>query len=230
MIVAVAGMYRSGSTFAFNVTRDALLKRGSVHQSTSSQILEETSSATTDHVLFKVHALDSASLSMCLSGNIRVICTVRDPVAAVASALEVFPWTEEEAVERLRQWVQLYQQLRSVAFSIDYTYLDKHPFLTTWHIGRYLIPNFGAREAWATARRHSKASVKAATDDMARTAKGVRDIGFSWYNEATLYHRRHVSSVRTRRVDLRLSEQQIARISASLAAEIKDLASLRKRD
>jgi hypothetical protein len=58
--------------------------------------------------------------------------------------------------------------------------------------------------------------VKALTDNMKQDNPGVRDIGFSYYDVKTFYHRRHVSSIRPRLARAILSDARITAIRRRL--------------
>ena len=70
MIVFLAGMQRSGSTFAFNVVRETLMARGQVHQEASSDIVGALSRAAgADHVMLKGHQADRACSDLVREGG-----------------------------------------------------------------------------------------------------------------------------------------------------------------
>ncbi len=223
MIVVIAGMYRSGSTFSFNVARELLLRRGSLHQSTGPDIYEALSNSNTDHILLRAHELDATSIRLCQVGGARVICTTRHPTDAVASLIEVFEWSEEEAVERIRQWLHLYQEIKGVALTVNYSEIDRRPIGAVRQMGKYLVGRVGVGEILDIARRYSKANVKVTTDRLERSSPGVQDIGFSWYDNNTYFHRRHISSLRTRSAEQRLPQEQVRRIEAALLRDAKEL-------
>jgi hypothetical protein len=110
MIVYIAGMPRSGSTFSFKVAHDALRARGSVHLvAPPSNTLQELARAgDAKHVLFKVHQLDEAGILLARYSAARVICTVRKPEDAVASLMQVFDRSEEDSISTIRAWLRHY--------------------------------------------------------------------------------------------------------------------------
>jgi hypothetical protein len=116
MIVFIAGMPRSVSTFSFNIAREALSARGRLHQENSRNVLAELAQAgDVDHVLIKAHQLDGLSILLGRYGAMRVICTVRKPEDAVASWMQMFNASEEEAIAGMRAWLRLYQELKPFA-------------------------------------------------------------------------------------------------------------------
>jgi hypothetical protein len=63
VIILIAGMPRSGSTFSFNVVREVLSARGSIYQEACEDVVGVVGrSGGADHVLVKTHNLDEPSL------------------------------------------------------------------------------------------------------------------------------------------------------------------------
>ncbi len=75
-------------------------------------------------------------------------------------------------------------------------------------------------EAWRSSGRCSKAEVKKRADALPREGPNIKDIGLSWYDTNTFFHRRHVSSLKSRSAEERLSSNQVVRIRAALAEDI----------
>ncbi|MCW8306057.1 hypothetical protein AruPA_03320 [Acidiphilium sp. PA] len=220
MIVFLAGMQRSGSTFAFNIAREVLAKRGTLHQQAAFDIPAELAAAgPCDHLLLKSHDMDELGINLARTGAIRVICTIRRPEDAVASFMETFGFPEAESIILIKAWLALYEKIRNVALTIDYEFLDRHPIRAARTIGRFLAPDVGWLEARAIARRHAKQTVKAMADRLDRSDPGVQDLGYSYYDQTTFFHRKHVSSLSSTAAEQRLSPAQAARIRQAFAAD-----------
>lgn len=221
VIVFVAGMQRSGSTFAFNVARELLRARGRTHQEATPDVaaaLERSSDA--KHLLLKAHDAGPHTISLARHGAMRTIITVRRIEDAAASWMETFQWSEAETIEYLRAWLKLYVQLRDIALLLPYAQIDHRPWLAAWRIARFLCPDAGLGEVARIARRYAKAEVKKHTDALKSDEDGVTNLGFSYFDEATFFHRRHVSGLRSRPANERIPSEQIARILADLAPDI----------
>jgi hypothetical protein len=221
MIVFIAGMPRSGSTFSFNVARDILRARGSVYQVAPpcETLVELAKAGDAKHVLFKVHRLDETGILLAKYGAARVICTIRKPEDAVSSLMQTFDRSEEESISGIRGWLQHYLMLRPFALTLSYRTVDHHPFTAAGRIMRFLVPNVRLTEIWHSARRHAKAEVKKRTDDLHRDRPDIKDVGFSWYDTDTFFHRRHVSSLKSRSAPELLTPEQVQRIRVALAEE-----------
>jgi hypothetical protein len=220
MIVLIAGMPRSGSTFSFNVAREVLRARGTTHQ----QSVEEDvigpvcRSGGTSHVLVKAHNLDEPSLALARAGAMRIIMTVRrveDALASWFTAFDAFP--EDQSLQIMRNWLKLFAQLRAHSLIVPYEQTDRNPWFAAWRIARYLYP-VGPAEAIAIARRSQKAEVKRRADELCVGAPGIVDAGFSHFDEQTFFHRRHVAALQSRPAEQVLSKEALARIRQTLAS------------
>ena len=137
MIVFLAGMQRSGSTFAFNVARDILERRGCTYHEASADIIGALSRAeNVEHILLKAHDAGPICISLARQGAFGTVCTVRRVEDAVASWIETFGFSETEAIEHMRTWIALYREIRNSALTIPYTLIDRRPWLAAWRVGK----------------------------------------------------------------------------------------------
>jgi hypothetical protein len=215
-------MPRSGSTFSFNVAREILSARGSVHQESCDDVVGAVvRSAVADHVLVKSHRLDESSLALARAGAVRVVMTVRRVEDAMASWLDAFSAVPEPvALQIMHDWLHLYRQLRTKALMVPYQQIDRRPWLAAWHIARAVCPTVLPPEVLAITRRLGKAAVKRKTDTLAIEDSGVIDAGFTYYDSRTFFHRRHVSDLRSRTAEQRLSPERLRSIQTALAPAI----------
>ena len=222
MIVLIAGMPRSGSTFSFNVAREILSARGSVYQEACDDVLGVVGrSGGADHVLVKNHNLDEPSLALARAGAMRIIMTVRHVEDAMASWFEAFDAVPEPtALSIMQHWICLFQQLRTKALIVPYKQIDRRPWLAVWRIARAICPTVYPSEAFAITRQLSKARIKRQTYMLPIEASGVIDVGFSHYDARTFFHRRHVSDLISRPAAQRLSSERLETIRAALGEDI----------
>lgn len=217
MIVFLAGMPRSGSTFSFNVVRGLLEHRAAVRQEATTDILSLVERAVAvDHVLLKAHTANAVMLRLVELGAIKVVCTVRRPEDAIASLIDTFQVSLDELISQMRDWITMFYQLRRHALVIPYAELDRQPWRAAWRIGKKICPDAGMGEIIRVAQANSKENVKAACDHLARNGEGVRDIGFSYYNTKTFYHRRHVSTINSQAAAIRIGQDAVATIRKEL--------------
>jgi hypothetical protein len=89
-----------------------------------------------------------------------------------------------------------------------------------WRISRFLYPDTGVVEILQSAKRHAKAGVKIRTDALPREGDDIEDVGLTWYDTNTFFHRSDVSSLKSRPAEERMPAEQVARIRAALADDI----------
>jgi hypothetical protein len=217
MIVIVAGMQRSGSTFSFNVVRELLQARGKLHQEPfglAAQVLERSGDA--QHVLIKAHAVDEFTMRLIQVGAARVVCTFRRPVDAIASWQETFGFNLEDSIREIETWLAMFQRIRNQALIISYDELDLHPFRAAWRIAQHLCPDAGVPEVKGIARRYTKKNVKAIADGLQKDAETVERLEFSYFDKATFFHRNHVSTIASRPAEERIPPDAIEAVRQRL--------------
>ena len=93
---------------------------------------------------------------------------------------------------------------------------EHYPWVAAWRIARMLCPAIRPSEVMAIVRPLRKATVKNWADNIARSDAGVVEIGFSYYDQDTFFHRRHVSNLRPKPAEQLLPPQQLQRLREAL--------------
>jgi hypothetical protein len=228
VIVLVAGMPRSGSTFSYNIVRELLQRRGAVHKEHSFDfvsLVERESSA--DHVILKVHTADQLTLGLVKLGAIRAICTVRKPEDAIASWMQTFGFGVDASLETMFRWLEMFERLRYHALVLPYDYIDRHPVRAAIRIGNVVTPDARLLEVLSVARRYSKQKVAKITAAMRPDDEGTEDAGFSYYNQETFFHRRHVANLVSKPARERIGEEAVSIIRSRLDNWIDEDGNLR---
>lgn len=210
MIVIIAGMYRSGSTFTFNIAREIL--EGAVDVlSANSVTAAEQIRAQVRHLVIKSHLPDDALVAMINSGQAICIRTYRKPEEAVASWMDTFGYSFEDSLKAICGWMDRHHSAHCDALNIPYEMIEDRPLSAILMIQYYLYGRINRPQARELNKRYNKAQIKQRCDAMLDNADNV-NIGFSYYNPETFFHRRHVSSVTRRTVSNTLSAAQIAAV------------------
>lgn len=192
MVVLIGGMYRSGSTFAFNIARE-ILSEGGVK--TSLESLEEAArGAGQANLLLKSHTPDDLTSSLVRLGGVKCICTYRKPEEAVSSWMATFGFTLEQAVEYMTKWIEWHAGVKDVVLNIPYERIEKSPLLAIMEIQRYLTGRRSIASALKLRFKYDRHRLRKAYAQLAE-GEGTEDIGFSYYDKETFFHRRHISSV-----------------------------------
>ena len=192
MLVSICGMPRSGSTFSFNIVREMLTHRGGVHSAASvvtDKIIGETSAR---HVIVKNHDVDALGVRLLEIGAMKGVCTIRDPFEAIESWMDVFGFSLDQAINDFQTWLDSYNEFKSSVLIVRYQDIERSPSLVAWrvarHIGVFLFPF----ELIALRRKYKKTTVSKTTNDLTLGGDDVLDIGFSYFDRKTFFHRRHI--------------------------------------
>jgi len=215
MYVAVAGMYRSGSTFAFNVVRESLASAGHVVARVTASMPEDLPEAPVD-VIIKSHVLDEHCTKLIIDGAMRCVCTYRKPEDAIASSMRAFDFSLDRALIDMGHCLLWHRAVAPYSLNVAYDEIDRDPLAAIHRIQRWLLGTSRSSEAEALKQRYDKAEVKKRYDALA-FAEGMTHVGFSYFDSTTLFHRRHVSSVVSVRGADVLDAEQVARIRHTLA-------------
>lgn len=193
MIVFIGGMPRSGSTYSFNIVRELLTARGQTYcEATDSPRPAIIRGGQADHVILKGHHLDEPGQQMIRDGELKTICTIRDPFDAVASLMEVFGFTLEVATDGVSRWIAWYDGLQRRVLTLGYEDIAGDPCGLIQRIVDFLGLESALGEETRLSLAYDKAVVKARTDSLDRHGPTIMDAGFSYYGVEDLFHRRHV--------------------------------------
>lgn len=211
MIAIIAGMQRSGSTFSFNVVRELLETRGGVTVF-STDAFEEALNASVNskNLIIKTHAPDHLTNLLLKKNTLPCICTIRKPEDAIASWMRTFEFSLEESVAAYKGWLAWHRQMSKHVLNIDYGEIERMPLLVVLKIGRYLVRDIKINEVIRIWWRFRKSAVYKSTQRLQKDAHEIADIGFSYYDKTTFFHRRHVSSLEMTSAHEVLTQQQIA--------------------
>ncbi len=193
MLVFISGMFRSASTYSYNVARQALMARGPTVGVSLADTPEILSHATGTHLINKAHRADDMMISLVRIGAAKSICTVRRPERAVLSWMHTFGFSVSEAIAQFEEWFALYEQIAPLSLVVDMEAIENRPFRATLKIGRHLFADYGLLEAASAARTFSKRRVEKIASEVASGQRRSVDIGFSKYDPETFFHRRHIS-------------------------------------
>jgi len=216
-------MIRSGSTFSFNIVKEILAQTGTVDISFANSIDSSVfSRADNQHFILKTHSPDEDILARIKNGSIRCVCTIRRPEDSIASLIRAFGFPLEFGIESVKQWLDWYPLVSKLVLSIDYGIIDLQHRLAITKIIEYI--GLGSDEALIEilAERYDKSTLKARFDSLANDERTV-DVGFSYYERQTFFHRRHISSLNSRSAALELSPIQIDQIRSELRGKYSEL-------
>jgi hypothetical protein len=220
MIVFIAGMQRSGSTFTFNIARELLQQHGTVYQEPSDDLVAVINrSGDADHIIIKAHASNDFLSALARQKVISTICSVRNLDEAIASWMSTFGFDLETTLTQFKGWFDAYRKVRPYALTVPYSLIENDTLAVTTLIARHIFPETDVATIAALAEKYSKDNVHRMSATMEKSPD-VRDIGFSFYDVKTFFHRRHVASLTPRKPKEQLSEVELARICQEFRSEI----------
>jgi hypothetical protein len=218
MIVIIGGMFRSGSTFSFNIARE-LLEAKALTATSLRAPHESTADIPEDcrHLVVKTHAPDEPSRKLIELGAIKCICTFRSPEEAITSWMHTFGFSLDESIKSFREWVNWHQQLSSLTLNISHDQIEKHPLLCILRIQHFLFGRIHLAEALRLKRKYNKQTIKNKYRSLPED-DDTQNIGFSHYDKKTYFHRRHISE---NKVDCTDENREIIRSAFSDSIDIE---------
>ncbi len=214
MIVAIAGMPRSASTFSFNIARELLGDTGSV-VAISDNTLNPELAGDADHLIIKTHNPDQPLMDMIAGKTIPCLCTYRKPEDAIASWVRTFGGTAESATAIVESWLKWHVILHDKVLNLSYEQIETNQLDTITRIQLYLTGREDLSQAEKLNETYQKSALKDRTDALQKN-DDTTDIGFSYYDNKTFFHRRHISSIRSIAAEDEFSPSQISTIRNQL--------------
>lgn len=217
MIVFIAGMPRSGSTFSFNIVRRLLEARGSTYQEPTHDVLGALERAgEAAHLLLKGHWADDVTIALTKIGAVKAVCTVRKPEDAIASWMTTFGFTLAESLDAAETWLRMFSAIRTHALVVPFEEIDQKPQAAAWKIARYVCDDADELTVRKIASDYTKAKVKDLSAEVEARRGDIEDIGFSFYDKKTFFHRSHVSAIKSLEAADRIGADQVMAIRNAL--------------
>jgi hypothetical protein len=198
MIVLLTGMFRSGSTWAFNVAKALLsLEARTVVSGEYSNEIGATLAGLNEkieHFLIKTHMPDRVGHMLIRHRMARAICTYRDPLDCIVSSMEVFGSRFEDTVALARGALALLDlQARSggILF-VAHDAITDRPDQTVEAIARYLGCPANPADVRRIAELFSKANMARFADTLSRDGLAAGDA--LPRDPGTLLHPGHIRS------------------------------------
>jgi hypothetical protein len=211
-------MVRSGSTFSFNIARELLLRSGSAATAFANSFggmpIESSS-----HLILKSHAPDKSVTDEVRGGTLACICTVRKPEDAIASFMRAFGFSLEQSISDVNGWLSWYSSVFKHVLTIEYEAIDEFPRNVISSIDKFLTNDTCVERSSVLAEKYSKSGLKAKLDRLEQSSNTI-DLGFTYYDNETFFHRRHISSIASHSASSSLSASEIWRIRTELSAFI----------
>jgi hypothetical protein len=191
MIVVIGGMPRSGSTWSFNIARKTLDAKNSRILASAENTLpsgwEIFVQNPCQHLILKTHFPDSQILGRLSAGKAKGVATTRDLQGAVSSWQRTFSLAPEP-ISAWQGWYPLHQH-----HFLEIGYSQVGSLSAILKIQGFLLGKRSPLEAVLMFFTESKIRNRLRVKKM-RPGPGTTDIGFSFYDSKTFYHRDHITS------------------------------------
>lgn len=169
------------------------------------------------HLLLKCHRPDKTLQRFITRDDVICICTIRKPEDAIASWMRIFNFDIEKSIEELESWLSWHAELSQNLFNIGYQEIDRWPLRATKRISRHIVSTTPFSTIIRTWWKYRKSSVKKKTDKLEVSDKNITDAGFTYYDNDTFFHRKHISSISSQLAEETLSLEDIAMIRNRLS-------------
>jgi hypothetical protein len=213
MIVVIAGMMRSASTLSFNIAREVLERRGGVQIYTCNS-LDGIDLSLREHTIIKSHAPDQNLSDMICAGKVKCICTYRKPEDAIASWMEVFGFSLDESLASFEIWLEWHNKIKLHCLNMHNSRFDYYFYSAVMEITKYLTNSFDRLEAIILTFKFNKFLTRFRVNNLKKSSSV--DIGFSYYDPETFFHRGHVRSIRSLSARHYLEDGELLRIRKKL--------------
>jgi len=222
MIVVISGMYRSGSTFSFNIVREIISYRGNV-SAVYNDLLSNSlaASAEFEQLIIKCHSPDEIITGLISKKVFPCICTIRKPEDAIVSLMKAFGFEIDYGIDLVKAWLEWHQNVRDRVLNISYEQIDTDRLAAILKIQQYLNGSQDIDQARMLSEKYEKGKLKNQLDVLVR-GNDTTDTGSSYYDNLTYFHRRHISSLVSISGIAQLSNVQIERIRHQLGRFIDD--------
>jgi hypothetical protein len=216
MIVVIAGMPRSGSTFTLNIARETLIPSGEVASIYSESLAPALSHRKGEaHLIIKAHGTDATLGNLIKTRAAVCICSFRKPEEAVASLMRVFGYSFEKALAAIGHWLKWHAAYAQFAINIDYNEIVRRPLQSIFKIQRCIGGAVSIDETLRLRQQYDREQVAARTNVMVES-ENTTNFGFSYSDNTTHFHRRHVSPPDQRSAKDTLNAQQIILVRTQL--------------
>lgn len=179
------------------------------------------------HLISKGHSADAVTTRFVKLGAMKVILSVRRPEDAIASWMDTFGFSLGESIAALDQWMAMYRELKDHALVLRFETIEHDPFAAARSLANYVCPDASSEEVDAICRHFTKDRVLELCGRIANREGEIEDVGFSFYDKATFFHRKHVTALGERRAADRITSEQIACIRPAMAPHCDERGELR---
>lgn len=236
MLILCTGMYRSGSTWSYNVCRTLMEAAStSVYCKYSENIEESLTGPATkyDHVVLKCHAVDIIGRGLIKHASCWSVYTFRDPMDAIWSGMDAFKESFDKALKNVVDSLKFleFQAQTDDAHFIWYNDITDRPVERILMIADYLGVEPTPRLIKRMADEYDRERLKEKTERIGKVKNEMGEYvddptATAIYDKKTLFNKGHVRVNNTSGYDM-LSDEQFDKAMAALKNYVDDEGRLR---
>lgn len=215
MRVLIGGMIRSGSTLTFNAAREILSDSGRVSTSTEDSFGKWIDESSFDHFITKSHVPNAQVTDEIRMGSVKGICTIRRPEDAIVSFHRTFGADLDQSIQHVWSWLDWYSSIFTHLLTIEFGLIETAPVSAIAQIDEFLTGTVAKDRAARIAASYEKSKLKNKLDALEENPNTI-NIGFSYYDKDSFFHRRHISSISSQPAVEFVSERELTHIRNSL--------------
>ena len=154
----------------------------------------QLTSGETTHTIYKAHNADDELLGLIREGSAKSICTIRKPENAVLSWLNTYGGEPAQVIDTIIvPWMHLYERIAQHSLVISMEEIEGRRLFSTWKIGRFVCSDYSVLEWGMDWRKLSKRRISNLLKDVEEKKRKIVDGGWTYYDEETFFHQRHIS-------------------------------------
>lgn len=199
MIILCTGMYRSGSTWSFNVVKSIVQENdpNATMYSDFTKSIQKTIEKKIkqfDNIVLKCHDLDEFGKSLVRHNCVKVIYTYRNPMEAITSGMQIFNKKFKDALTMVKNSFELlqFQKKYENVCLIPYNEITNDSFLTVKKLSKHIDINLDEEKLKKIDAIFQRKKMKELVNGISKEVNSIVDIDHTFYNKINLFHRNHI--------------------------------------
>jgi len=215
MIILCTGMFRSGSTWSFNVAKSIICENNpnstifSEYNESIKNVINDKLDAF-DNIILKCHRVDEFGKSMIRHGCVKVLYTYRNPMEIIVSGMQTFNQKFDDVLGTVKnslEFLQFQKEYENTCL-ISYNEIVSDPFMVVKRISKHIDINLDIGKLKKIDSCFERKKIKKLSDSLKKEDNNIIDVGFSYYNAENLFHRNYIRDENAILWEEFLSEEQ----------------------
>ena len=131
--------------------------------------------------------------------------------------MTTFGFTLEQSLGHMEDWLRMFSAIRSWSLIVPFEEIERDSKSAAWKIARHLCDDADQLAVERIAIDFTKEKVRDLSEAVRARKGDIEDLGFSFYDKTTFFHRGLVSSLDTLVASERIGREQVLAINQALA-------------